>query len=131
VTVFEDMDRVNFIDSNNVLVGFEAEQQCCEEFGYFILDKVDISKDHLTKKDNYIDAERSTIEYPGYLFDQDFLYTVGYSSCGYEDTQVAVFRLTNDDDKELFLHIFNTHNGYYSHGFFMDQNGEEIKSGSI
>jgi len=34
-------------------------------------------------------------------------------------------------DKVLYLHLSNSHNGYYSHGFTVEVGGEVIRGGSI
>lgn len=43
---------------------------------------------------------------------------------------VAVFRLVRGEDQR-FLTLWNMHNGYYSHGFEMETNGETVRSGCL
>ena len=33
--IFEDNIKVNFVDENNVFVGYDMRQSCCEQAGYF------------------------------------------------------------------------------------------------
>ena len=42
-----------------------------------------------------------------------------------------IFRLTNANGVEIFLYIYNEHNGYYAHGFNFGTPDRVISSGSI
>jgi len=46
-------------------------------------------------------------------------------------TDIVIFELVNDKNNSKFLHIFNSHNGYYSHGFTFECDNQIIKKGSI
>lgn len=50
---------------------------------------------------------------------------------GYDEGGVAVFRLRRRDgsDGVKYLHLFNSHNGYYSHGFEMEHSGVKLREG--
>lgn len=109
-------DKVNFIDSNNVLLGYDLGQSCCETAFWTISEALDGS--------NPIhrgDAEQSQeIELEDYCFDPAFYRRIDDE---YEETHVAIFKLNayrGWDSKnlpDLYLRLENHHNGYYSHGF--------------
>jgi hypothetical protein len=35
-SIFEADYKINFVDKNNVFVGFDYSSNCCERFGYYI-----------------------------------------------------------------------------------------------
>lgn len=111
--------KVNFVDDNNVLVGFDDESCCCENFGWFLSRALPTT---IEEGDN-IDPE-------GFNFDPNFFdertLDDKYFDCG----GLVSFRLTKGED-EIFLTLFNSHNGYYSHGFTMEVGGIKIHDGSI
>ena len=129
--IFEQKGKINFVDDNNVFVGYDFEQCCCESFGYFFtkhntpeslkqgwFDEGNVSK-RSEKSINEEDLE-------GYNFDTSF-YEVDDDGRG---TGMAIFRLTKDDE-QVFLVLGNCHNGYYSHGFEMFVDNETIHQGSL
>jgi hypothetical protein len=125
--IFDNDGKINFVDDNNVFVGFDYEQTCSESFGYTFSDKKPSSYGEFKQ------IEESEIELESYEFDTYFFQTLQDGDCGGN----ATFRLTNglygDKQKEIFLTIFNTHNGYYSHGFeFVEGNyGKTLQSGKL
>lgn len=92
---------VNFIDINDNFVGFDMDGQCCEHFGWYIsreaTDDVDV-------------VELTEAELVGYRFDTTFVDI-------YDFDETVVFRLISDTGGVAYLHLFNSHNGYYSHGW--------------
>ena len=110
-------EKVNFIDDNNVFVGFDYNGKCCESFGYFLTRTKPIP-DVETADADKIEGE----DFPGYNFDTAFnegeLYP-NHDDCGGSVT----FRLANGSD-EMFLTLYNHHNGYYGHGWGMRIGGE-------
>lgn len=107
-------DKVDFVDHNNVVVGFDMGQYCCEQFGF-----------HFTK-----DKHGETIvtvteeELAPYVFDTSRDSVVQNDGC-------AIFRLWADDKPDLYLVLFNHHNGYYSHGFAFKNNDVTILTGQL
>jgi len=112
---FFDQDGAwNWVDENNVVLGYRNEQQCCEEAGFYYTyeepESWNTDKDVANEPNKWPDLSQ-------FKFDEDY-----YRSLKEEEShdsnwrQGAVFRLFCDD-KELFLVLFNHHNGYYSHGF--------------
>jgi len=43
---------------------------------------------------------------------------------------MAIFRIVNRE-AEKFIHIFNSHNGYYAHGFDFTIAGKTVREGSL
>lgn len=118
--IFENDGKTNFVDDNNVLVGFDSHQCCCERFGHFLSRKIPAK----------IDEGAEEINTGGFNFDTGFFKEVvpaeEYFDCG----GMAVFRLTKGAE-EIFLTLHNAHNGYYSHGFTMEIGGTKIQEGSL
>ena len=118
-------DKVNFVDENNVLVGYDLSQDCCERADWFISP----TKENSPYNE---DCEKKIKEVPdvyNYAFDKNFFEEV--KDCEQLDKGTMIrFRLVNRD-KELFLHLFNCQNGYYSHGFEFKIDDQLKKEGYI
>lgn len=108
------INKVNFIDSNGRLVGYDLDKQCCENAGWFIADSVcttikeDISKD-LPLEDYWFDEfffQKASFNPPPHDSDHSIL-------------EGVIFSLYTQDKPDIFLHLFNHHNGYYHHGFHL------------
>tara|TARA_R110000772_G_scaffold143235_1_gene252731 strand:- start:8918 stop:9319 length:402 start_codon:yes stop_codon:yes gene_type:complete len=107
--------KVNFIDDNNVILGYDLESSCCENAFWTISESPDGSNP-IHEGDGEAEKE---IELDGYNFDPEF--------CEQVDNEVkerysATFKLVSRSWGEpklpdLFLRLENHHNGYYSHGF--------------
>lgn len=110
--------KINFVDKNNVLVGFDYSQCCCEDFGYFY------SNDKLTE------VEYSEVELDPYFFDETF---VEYPDTSSHDESKVMFKLIKrkNDKNPIYLTLYNIHNGYYSHGFEMSKDKTIIHEGSL
>lgn len=107
--IFDTNGKTNFVDDNNVFVGFDAYQSCCESFGWRL------SKERPTDTDT--EGEDGN-DHEGFQFDTEFFEDASHLD---SDAGGAVtFRLVKGDE-ELFLTLWNHHNGYYSHGFEMRQ----------
>ncbi len=126
--IFEDRERynnkVNFVDENNVLVGYDMNQCCCEDAGYFISDNIHKQVGY----DTDISEFSVDVDMAPYFFDTKFYDTYDWEWT--DEGGAAVFRLI-DGEKELFLHLYNCHNGYYGHGFEMKLNDEVIHEGGL
>lgn len=120
MVVFENLEgwnsKVNFVDSNNVLVGYDMYQQCCEHAEWYIAETVN-------------GAAIETPDLAIFVFDKDFFQDIEEKS-EYEEGGKVAFKLTSED-RVLYLHLSNSHNGYYSHGFTVEVGGEVIRSGAI
>lgn len=131
--VFKDKEsswhsKVNFVDDNNVFVGFDTEQDGCEYADWFFSDEV--SK----KVPEECDHNDKGLE--GFVFDKNYFEEVIYIENAnhpyneLEDGKMVIFRLTNGEE-EKFLHLFNVHNGYYGHGFEVKHGGEIVREGTL
>jgi len=105
-------EKVNFVDENNVVLGYDMAQDCCEHADWFIADR---------PMNKIMERKTDKPRLNGYVFDKKFFKEVHDGDLGvpeyeFDEGGMAIFRITNGD-KEKFIHIFNSHNGYYSHGF--------------
>ena len=116
-------DKVNFVDEDNVVLGYNMAQDCCEHAGWFIAEKpiLDFSSDA---------DEGPEFDVTAYRFDTEYDVTID-PPASLDEGDVEVFRLVADGKPDLFLHIFNAHNGYYSHGFAMKRGEEMIAEGYL
>ena len=122
--IFEKDYKINFVDENNVFVGFDYSQCCCEDFGWGILTEAltAFGYDNISFVNN---AGEKDVE--KYIFDSTYFkefYPNG------DEASAAMFRMVNGQD-EMFLVLYNCHNGYYGHGFNMNIGGKEIFSGCL
>lgn len=100
--------KTNWIDQNNIVVGYDSCQQCCEIFGWGVYnletrEKVSDDPDGLP----YHFGEECDYE----TFEPD----ADRDSC----VDIDQIELLPDDGRSpvLVLEFFNCHNGYYAHDF--------------
>lgn len=116
-------NRLNIVDENNVFVGYDYSQECCESFGYKIV---------LEEPKSVIDwdcVESIKIDPEKYVFDIDYFESL--SGAEYDGGGAVSFRLTDINKNKIYLVLFNCHNGYYGHGFEMKVNEEMKREGCI
>ncbi len=118
---FEKDGRINFVDENNLLVGFDNSQSCCESFGHMITRDLPHSTDQ----------ESIQIDESKYRFDPTFTREGGVE--GLDEGGAVSFRLVNSENclDCVYLTLYNSHNGYYSKGFHFTNGDTEILSGSL
>jgi len=124
--IFEKDYKINFVDDNNVFVGFDYFKSCCEHFGYVI------SRKKLTslQLESIIDSGASNLS----LQDEDlnnFNFVTSYQGRVESSKNNVVFKLKNVRGKNIYLTLYNYHNGYYSHGFEMGIGKEFMKAGRL
>ena len=107
---------LNFVDVKNVFVGFNTEQSCCEDVGYFFSD---VSGEKLELSDEVLDE---------YVFDVSYS-KVEFDNQKYDEGGCVKFKLFNPENKILYLTLYNSHNGYYSHGFVFSNGNSVISDG--
>ena len=112
--IFERDDKVNFVDENNVLVGFDFYASCCENFGYFFSKGIPTEIPENTETDGVDQKHLVPSDLEGFVFDTTFCKEVEMG----DEQYIATFRLTRRNE-ERFLTLYNCHNGYYGHGFEM------------
>ena len=124
-------EKINFVDDKNVFVGYDSYQCCCEQADWFIADELTL--DMLSQGDKELGLE-------GYNFDPSYCEAIahidgekdynGNSTNQLYEGAMVVFKLTKGK-KEKFLHLYNCHNGYYSHGFTLTDGKDIIHEGSL
>jgi hypothetical protein len=121
VKIFERDGKINFVDDNNVFVGFDYNACCCECFGYIISEKI------------YAENDENVYDLSEYHFDTKFCDTFSTHRGEFDDyyTRAVVFKMIAENKPDLFLHLHNTHNGYYGHGFEAKIGGLDWKEGCL
>ena len=98
--------KINFVDENNVLVGYDFFGNCCEVFGWYIHHQVSLDRNgNLFDETSTNDSINEYLK--GWVFDINFFQEIN-SEASYDDNNTAIFRLINGD-QELFLHLYNIH----------------------
>jgi hypothetical protein len=120
--LFEKDGKINFVDVNNVMLGYDMHQTCCEFASWFISDQKKGIREE-TERCAKIDFDLS-----GYSFDPKFFDHV--SGLDFDEGSMVIFRITNGTT-EKFLHLFNVQNGYYGHGFDFVVGGKTCQGGCI
>jgi hypothetical protein len=119
-------DKVNFVDDNNVVLGYDMGQCCCEHADWFIADQP--TEKILDRKDT---PDGTPDELPGWNFDPTYRKDVPRIGADYNELDqggMVIFRIVRGD-AEKFVHLFNCHNGYYGHGFeFTSPDGKICES---
>lgn len=118
-------ERINFVDENNVFIGFDYFQSCCEDFGYAITKTCPKTFKEIETLEEIPDDSISE-----YVFDTSFEH-FPTGSDSWNEENCATFRAVDKNLNEIFITIWNAHNGYYSHGYEF-KNGENlIREGSL
>ncbi len=126
-------DKLNFVDDNNVLVGFDNDSSCCEDFGYYLTRSVPQrppDDNHRYGSDYAPDSVPET-KLDGYQFDPTFFQQLSNEQLYTDSGGAVTFRLVKPDSPDIYLTLYNSHNGYYSHGFSMEVGGTTIQEGSL
>ncbi len=121
--VFDRDGRINFVDANNVVLGYSLLQDCCENAEWRV---------HGEGMETSMDAATATTALVGYKFDPAFFEEGDHGIGGYyEDGGVVTFRAVKDGAPDRFVTISNSHNGYYGHGFDFSINGATVRDGTL
>ena len=100
----EDRYRINFIDKNDCFVGFDWYANCCENFGYYVAPEIAEGGS----------AGNGSLD--GFFFDTTAEPTE-ICNDSYDVDGLVAFKCINDEGDVRYLHLYNHHNGYYSHGW--------------
>ena len=129
--IFEREDeRINFVDENNVFVGYELGAMCCEEADQLILDSLDLIPNVFAESWPWNGRSCEDVEkyqdknLKGWVFDVDFIERKTYEQN--EECFFVAFRIIKGDE-EKFIILYNQHGGYYSHGFKVNVGGNMLK----
>lgn len=118
--VFDRDGKVNFVDENNVILGYDMNQNCCEDADWFIAD---------TPREYEPGMERqATPDLKGFVFDTEF-FKESDGDC-FDGGGMVIFRIVNGSS-EKFIHLFNIQNGYYGHGFDFVVGSETVIDGTL
>lgn len=105
IKVFENGSKLNVVDDNNNFVGFDLMDDCCAHGGWFVHPEI------CTKDFTEIKGLDET-EFADYYFDESFFKEIPYGEGG-----AVAFKLYSYNKRDVYLHLFNCHNGYYGKGF--------------
>ncbi len=125
--IFERGSKINFIDSEDNLVGFDTSDDCCAHGGYFLSPR--LLTDGIDEHEGTAPTEKLLEEY---RFDPTFFKEVG--DVNKEGYRAVIFKLIKGwwgrkESDDLYLYLFNCHNGYYSKGF--SKKFDDVVIGSI
>lgn len=123
---YGDFDSINFVDENNVFVGYSLEQNCCEHADWFISDQ----KKNTAVDENDYWVKNEIVELSSYSFDTKFFEEFKDEYC-LDNVNFARFKLISENKPDLYLHLYNCHNGYYSHGFEFKIGEDTITRGDL
>jgi hypothetical protein len=113
VKIFETETKVNFVDENGAVVGYDTEQQCCEMCWY-----------------EFIGVEEADLD--PYVFDLSHFCDVSPEDdpeCN--SVEFALHIPGNKSAGMAYLRLHNSHNGYYAHGFDVSVGGQVVRRGEI
>jgi hypothetical protein len=121
-------EKVNFVDENNVLVGYDYSGQCCENFGWYLSNEIN---EDTGDTDSHLATDEQLVNtlLKDWVFDTEFFQTIKNGK-SFDDSNIAVFRLTKNE-AVMYLHLYNIHNGYYSHGFKFSKDEIVFKEGYL
>lgn len=118
--IFNDLtlyrEKVNFVDENNVFVGYDMGQVCCEHADFFFSREIPTIIDEGKLEIEKLDLSR-------FVFDTTFIQENQLVDL---DEGGSVTFLLKSGEEKLYLTLFNCHNGYYGHGFVF-KIGDEIQ----
>lgn len=113
-------DKINFIDENNVFVGYDLGQNCCECAGWMLTDRLTMLRSEDIGEDVGHENLPDLTDYrfdPNFFVDAKVLFGATYENDVLDEGGHVIFRLVSETGPDFFLNIYNSHNGYYSHGF--------------
>jgi len=91
--IFSKDGKINFVDKNNVFLGYDMNQDCCEDANWFISDT---PKEFSQSNDCNEDLEK-------YIFDTSFFKEV-VNRDHFDSGGMVIFRIVNEEsNKEKFI----------------------------
>jgi hypothetical protein len=105
-------EKVNYVDENDRFVGYDMMRNCCESFGHCIAttpeaETYDGPVKRVKTEDVDLSPYRFVDEPPTKVEPED----------EYDRGGTLFFRIAAEGLPDLFVAIWNYHNGYYAHGF--------------
>ncbi len=98
-----------------------GDQDCCEDAGWFIAPRI-IPYEYDVNSPPVPDVS-------SYNFDPDYFCEV--ESSDLDDGGQVAFKLVAEGLPDLYLQLYNSHNGYYTHGLEVKHNGETVRDSWI
>jgi hypothetical protein len=121
IRLFVKDGKWNWVDDVNVVLGFDNEASCCEQFGYKYSHEETFPLDVGMIIDESIDLAT-------YRFDPQYFRIANHTGDS-GGGEITVRMFSDKPPKVMYLHLYNHHNGYYSHGFTMQsRNRERVES---
>lgn len=146
--IFEKECKINFVDEADVYVGYDTGLLCCEDWGYFFSNSPPPPSGTNWRgyEDRRIELNPEDLE--PFFFDPEFFVLNPWdaSDSGHVAFRLVRRRRTDRETRhkhreavsegggyfeEIFLVLYNFHNGYYSHGFKCTVGDKVIQEGSI
>jgi len=118
--IFDDGGKINFVDQNDVYVGYDMCSNCCENYGWFIADEPTLEIKDL--------GDEQAQNWDEWYF--DIRYFLMDTPENFDSGGMAIFRITNGKDCK-YIHLYNDHNGYYAHGFKFGEKNITFHDGSL
>ena len=117
---------INFIDPLDVFVGYDDTSSCCEDFGWLFLPKPyhEMTTELIGSAGDWSEYGDS-LDYSMCMFGNDEKkivkelenYVFDTTTKVEDEGEAAIFRLIGPNGSNVYLHLYNYHNGYYAHGF--------------
>ena len=134
-------DRINWVDSNNVFLGFENQGQCCSDTGFIYLDSLNEDKKPIdiefTDNNNfffdpnfYLPYKKEDFNLKKIIKSIDPNFDKNIERGEWYDFYGAIFKIINGS-KEIYLLIYAYQNGYYAHGFKFCNNQTVLVEDSV
>ncbi|WEM33494.1 hypothetical protein EJP02_433 [Escherichia phage EJP2] len=102
----------NWIDEYDIYVGYDTSPCCCEYADYFL--SYEIERNGVPDEEL---IDKSTFKWEEYDF-YPFASALIENVPGLDEGAIAMFPMIHKTTSRMvYLHLFNAHNGYYSHGF--------------
>jgi len=124
--IFDRDKKINFVDDNNVFLGYDMNLDCTEKAGWYIGDREDNSLNGIIRNPAYeikseeyedrIEDYNDELEY--YIFDTNYFKEYKFTKDSGNISSKAIFRIINTiTNNQKFIHLYNLQNGWYCHGF--------------
>lgn len=127
--IFDRDGKINFVDENDVVLGYDLTTQCCERAGWYLAEE-----EPAELADNPAAADMSGRPSPdlsGWAFDPEYCRDLGLTfHPDLDDVNAVCFRLVNGAEQK-FLVLFNAQNGHYCHGFSLTRDKTMLRESEI
>jgi hypothetical protein len=123
---FFDRDgKWNWVDENNVFLGYDNMQGCCENAGYTYSVLEPMTEDQIISYKKHPEPDLTN-----YVFDKAYKKDLDGD---FDEGGAVVFCLQSKiaPSDKLYLTLFNYHNGYYGHGFEFSIGGKTAHEGTL